>query len=76
MEKISFIPEQFEQHDWVRISYCLHGSEFRQMVQEEWYPEQYGWSYLRVAPAERQTLREVWVPKGPKIPISRNRARD
>ena len=32
MEKISFIPEQFEQHDWVRISYCLHGAEFRYVL--------------------------------------------
>ena len=60
MEKISFVPEQFEQHDWVRISYCLHGAEFKQMVFEEWYAEQYGWSYLRVAPESRQTLKEVF----------------
>ena len=60
MEKISFIPEQFEQHDWVRISYCLHLSEFKQMVQEEWYPEQYGWSYLRVAPPERQVRSKMY----------------
>ena len=59
MEKISFIPEFMEKHDWVRISYCLHGAEFKQMVQEEWYPEQYGWSYLRVAPDSRNTLKEV-----------------
>ena len=30
------------------------------MVFEEWYPEQYGWSYLRVAPESRQTLKEVF----------------
>ena len=29
------------------------------MVQEEWYAEQYGWSYLRVAPESRRTLKEV-----------------
>ena len=58
-EKMHWMADFLEQHDWVRISYCLQGAELVKVEHWEAFWYSHGWRDWRPAPAERATLTEV-----------------
>ena len=58
-EKMHWMADFLEQHDWVRISYCLQGAELVKVEHWEAFWYSHGWRDWRPAPEERQTLTEV-----------------
>ena len=60
-ERIFLTSKGLKQHDWVRVSFCLQGAQFKQVKQYEraYRLDGTGFTTVREPPAERVTLQQV-----------------
>ena len=61
-EMIYLSAKGIKQHDWVRVSFCLQGAEFKNVKQYEraYRLDGTGFVTVREPPAERKTMQEVF----------------